>query len=147
MSRFQIPTLNLNTAPGPDWVHMASIHTKSLVSNNVLGFPVSGIGYHHWIFLFLQDAALKAGPNASPPDEILECSPCQRCHCIKKKMLICTRCLRTHFCSLVCKKRKLQWGSENRTWPVFEWSKVDRFTNGPVFEWNPKTGHMSGFRM
>ena len=42
---------------------------------------------------------------------------------------------------------RLQWGSENRTCPVFEWSKVDRFTNGPVFEWHLKTGHLSGFRM
>ena len=41
----------------------------------------------------------------------------------------------------------VQWGSENRTCPVFEWSKVDRFPNGPVFELHLKTGHLSGFRM
>ena len=35
---------------------------------------------------------------------------------------------------------QIQWGSENRTFPVFEWFKVDRFTNGPVFEWHLKTG-------
>ena len=29
----------------------------------------------------------------------------------------------------------LQWGSKNRTYPVFEWLKVDQTSNGPVFEW------------
>ena len=29
-----------------------------------------------------------------------------------------------------------QWGSENRTCPVFEWSTLVRFLNGPVFEWS-----------
>ena len=39
-----------------------------------------------------------------------------------------------------CSKLPCTVGSENRTCPVFEWSTLGRFSNGPVFEW-------SGFRM
>ena len=34
---------------------------------------------------------------------------------------------------------QIQWGSENRTCPDFEWLKVDRTANGPIFEWHSKT--------
>ena len=35
---------------------------------------------------------------------------------------------------------QIQWGSKNQQkCLVFVWSKVDQFTNGPVFEWDSKT--------
>ena len=30
----------------------------------------------------------------------------------------------------------IQWGSENRTCPVFEWLTLVRISNGPVFKWS-----------
>ena len=55
-----------------------------------------------------------------------------------------------------CLKCKVQWPSEYRTSPVFEWSKQVQLLNGPVFEWHldicgPKPFEnrtkMFGFRM
>ena len=51
---------------------------------------------------------------------------------------------------------KIQWGSENRMYLVFEWLTVDWTSNGPVIEWfwthcpifeNLYFTKMSGFRM
>ena len=37
-------------------------------------------------------------------------------------------------------KCRIHWGSEYRTCPVFEWSKVVRSLNGTVFKWYLNTG-------
>ena len=39
----------------------------------------------------------------------------------------------------------VQWGSKNRTCPVFEWCKVRQPSNGPVFKWDLKTGQKVWF--
>ena len=46
------------------------------------------------------------------------------------------KCLQSGFWEVLY----VQWGSENQTCPVFEWSKVSWFSNSPVFKCHSKTG-------